>query len=236
MGVINQASNLIDRVVRLEKRVNEIWHKIGLTAATISKGGLTLINDAFLRMLDDAGIEILYFGPDSNGKQMIRIRREGGADVLFTYTASSGRQFWGLTDGGNNIIASDDAFSGQGLARPSIPVPVRVMRFDQLPSATDANWADVAGSGMFFKQQPFCSVQVVHCSTASDTSGEVRLLLDDVQVGNIVSVGWAFTYTDFSRFALPGSHMSQHKLMLQVRRTAGTGRVGADMVIRQEQS
>lgn len=236
MGVINQASNLIDRVVRLEKRVNEIWHKIGLTAATISKGGLTLINDAFLRMLDDAGIEILYFGPDSNGKQMIRIRREGGADVLFTYTASSGRQFWALTDGGDNIIASDDAISGQGLARPSIPVPVRAMRFDQLPSAPDTNWTSVVGTGWFFKQQPLASVQMISCSTASDTSGEVRLLLDDVQVGSVISVAFGVNFTDFSRFALPGNHMSQHKLELQVRRIAGTGRVGADMVIRQEQS
>lgn len=236
MGQTNSNGSIIDRIARLERELDELKKSAGISSAIIRRGGLTLLDDAFLRMVDDLGVEIMYFGPDSSGRQMVRLRREGGADILYTYFTRNGEQYWALTDRGNSIIFSDDGVSGQGIARPSLSVPTRTMRWDNLPSAPDTSWQNVVDTGWFLKQQPYCSVQIVHCSTASDTSGEVRLLLDDVQVGSTIAAGWAFTFNDIPRFALPGSHMSQHKLVLQVRRTAGTGRVGADMVIRQEQS
>jgi hypothetical protein len=134
VGQVNTPSNLLDRIKQLERQYQQLWKSIGLTSATIEKGGLTLLNDAFLRMIDDNGDQIVYIGPDDQGKQIIRVRREGGSLVLYTYTAEGGLQFWALTDNTGRIIVSDDAESGGGLARPWLPIPL----YPQfLPSAPD---------------------------------------------------------------------------------------------------
>lgn len=235
MGQVNQPSNLLDRIIRVEKRVEEIWKKVGLASAVIRRGGLTLLDDAFIRMVDDNGDEIVYIGPDNEGKQIIRIRREGGADVLYTYTAG-GRQFWALTDNTRQIVFSDDAVSGQGIARPWIPIPVITTRFDELPSTDAPDW-DLLQTTVFRpKQQPFWKVTLKHCSTAADTSGEARLVLDGVQVGEIIPVQWFNSWVDVGPFPIPGTHMSLHQLELFARRTSGTGRVGANMLVEGQQS
>ncbi|GAB3437522.1 hypothetical protein [Actinophytocola sediminis] len=142
MGQVNTPSNLLDRIKRLERQYQQLWKSLGLTSATIEKGGLTLLNDAFLQMIDDNGDTIVYIGPDGQGKQIIRVRREGGAYVLYTYTAAGGLQFWALTDNAGRIIVSDDAESGTGLARPWLPVPLYPMFAPSVPVAGDTGrWA-----------------------------------------------------------------------------------------------
>jgi hypothetical protein len=236
VGQVNQPSNLLDRIVRVEKRVEEIWKKVGLASAVIRKGGLTLLDDAYLRMIDDNNDEIVYIGPDSEGKQIIRIRREGGADVLYTYTAQGGRQFWALTDNARQIVVSDDAVSGQGIARPWMPIPVQTSRFDDLPSTPNADWDQLQTTVWRPKQHPFWKVSVKHCVNNADTTGEARLMLDGVQVGATISVQWLSAWTDIGPFPVPGTHMSLHQLELFARRTAGTGRVGANMAVEGQQS
>lgn len=235
MGQVNQPSNLLDRIIRLEKRVEKIWKKVGLASAVIRKGGLTLLDDAYLRMVDDNNDEIVYIGPDDEGKQIIRIRREGGADVLYTYTTGD-RQFWALTDNARQIIVSDDAVSGQGIARPWIPIPVLTTRFDQIPSTPNTDWEQLQSTAFRPKQSPFWRVNLKHTTTAPDTAGEARLILDGVQVGTTVTVNWTNNWTDIGPFPVPGTHMSQHHLELHCRRTAGTGRVGANMIVESQQS
>lgn len=121
MGKVVAGANLLDRIKRLERTVAEQFKKIGLSSARIDSGGLTLTNDAFFRLVDDLGVEIVYFGPDSLGRQIIRIRREGGGDVMWTGFTSGGTQFWRLTDRFNRELFSDDTITG-GMARPYLPV------------------------------------------------------------------------------------------------------------------
>lgn len=235
MGQVNQPSNLFDLYRQLRKEFAEFRKNVGLSSAILRKGGLSLLEDAFLRMVDDLGVEIVYIGPDGAGRQMIRIRREGGADILYTYAAITGTQFWALTDADSNIIMSDDAVSQQGIARPSVPIETRIARWDNLPSTDQAEFETVTDTGFFFKQQPFLHAQLLTCTTNPGTSGEARLMLDGVQVGSIVPVAFSLNFAS-ATFVVPGSHMSQHRLELECRRTAGTGRVGASMVVRGEQS
>ncbi|WP_132110122.1 hypothetical protein [Actinocrispum wychmicini] len=232
---MNQPSNLLDRIIRIEKRVEDIWKKVGLASAVIRRGGLTLLDDAYLRMVDDNNTEIVYIGPDQDGKQIIRIRRDSGADVLFTYTAG-GRQFWALTDNARQIVVSDDAVSGQGIARPWLPIPVQTSRYDHLPSTPLTDWDQLQNTGYRPKQHPLWSVLIKHCTTAPDTKGEVRLVLDGVQVGTTIPVEYYNTWAGVGPFPVPGTHMSAHILELQARRTAGTGRVGASMAVEGLQS
>jgi len=123
VGAVNQPANLLDRIKRLERQVQEQFKKISLTNARIDRGGLTLTNDAFFRMVDDLGVEIVYFGPDNLGRQIIRIRREGGSDVMWTGFTAGGSQFWRLTDRFNRELFSDDTVTG-GIARPWMSVPM----------------------------------------------------------------------------------------------------------------
>lgn len=142
MGQVNQPSNLLDRIKRLEQQYQQLWKALGLTSATIERGGLTLLNDAFLKMIDDNGDQIVYIGPDGQGKQIISIRREGGGLVLYTYTTLGGTQFWALTDTDENILVSDDAVSGTGLARPWLPVPLYPQFVPSTPAAgISGSWA-----------------------------------------------------------------------------------------------
>lgn len=124
MGQVNQPSNLLDRIKDLERKYQQLWKAIGLTSATIAKGGLTLLNDAFIRAIDDNQTEILYLGPDENGIQIFRLRRENGTTIMRTGTAIGGLQFWAMADNSGRIIVSDDAETGSGLARPWLPVPM----------------------------------------------------------------------------------------------------------------
>ncbi|MGW5647511.1 hypothetical protein [Saccharopolyspora sp. NPDC003762] len=124
MGQVNQPSNLLDRIKRAEQQIQRLWKSVGLASATISRGGLTLLQDAFLRMVDDNNTEILYFGPDTDGRQIMRIRREDGSRVMFTGKSAGGRDYWALADSTGRIVVSDDAASGVGLARPWLPVPL----------------------------------------------------------------------------------------------------------------
>ncbi|SDP60563.1 hypothetical protein SAMN04487905_10615 [Actinopolyspora xinjiangensis] len=125
MGQVNHPDDLLTRMKRLESELAEVRKKVGVNSATINQGGLTLKNDSYLRMIDDNGDQILYVGPDDDGRQVIEIRREGGS--LLLYTAGSeqfGRDYFALTDSQGNVIVSDDAATGLGLARPWIPVPM----------------------------------------------------------------------------------------------------------------
>lgn len=236
MGQTNAKASTIDRIARLERELDELRKAVGLSSATISRGGLTLTNDAFLSMVDDLGVQILYAGPDSEGRQVVMLTREGGAPVLYTYFTVGGEQYWAMTDRSHNQIVADDAVSGMGLARPRIPWPTRPRKYDFLPNSAATSWDAVMDTGFQSKQHPYAFAQVIHSTTASDTSGQGRLTIDGVQVGAVFNIGWSVNFTNVGPFALPGSHMANTNIVLEVQRTAGTGKVGASMIVLSEQS
>lgn len=82
MGQINLPSNLLDRIKRAEQAISDLWKSVGLSSATIAAGGLTLLNNAYLKMLGATGNELLYIGPDGAGHQVVRIKDAAG-NVLF---------------------------------------------------------------------------------------------------------------------------------------------------------
>lgn len=120
---VNQPSNLIDRVIALERELAAVRKKVGLSSAVISRGGLTLLDDSYIKVIDSDGVEILYIGPDAEGTQRFVLRREGGAPLMYTAGAAHfGRDYWAMTDSTGRVIVSDDAETGVGLSRPWLPV------------------------------------------------------------------------------------------------------------------
>lgn len=216
------------------KEAKELGRKT-LYRAVISAGGLLIQDDGAFEIVTSTGTYVLYAKKGGDGKREFGILRDNGTYVLRTFS-TAGQQAWALHDNTNNVIAGDDGVSGQGLARPALAWPTRRTRFDTLPSSDSGSFETVVDTGYVYKQHPLAYAQIVHCSSVSGTTGEVRLMLDGVQVGTTQTVSFAQTFVTIGPFAISGTHMSQHRLTLDCRRTAGAGRVGADMVVRSEQS
>jgi len=89
MGQVNLPTNLLDRLKRVEDQISRLWKAVGLSSATIAAGGLTLLNNAFLKMLGPTDNEIVYIGPDGLGNQVIRIRDAAG-NIIFASRSSGG--------------------------------------------------------------------------------------------------------------------------------------------------
>lgn len=126
MGLVNQATNILDRVINLERGLDALRKMAGLTSAIISRGGLTLLNDSFIKMVSTAGYRIFFVGKDDvSGLQTFELRRDNGSLVMQLY-ATGGQQFWGLyaRSGSGIALVADDAVSGVGLARPWLSHPL----------------------------------------------------------------------------------------------------------------
>lgn len=92
MGQISLPTNLLDRLKRVENQISRLWKAVGLSSATIAAGGLTLLNNAFLKMLGPTDNEILYIGPDGLGNQVVRIRDAAGNIIFGSVTSGTGGQ------------------------------------------------------------------------------------------------------------------------------------------------
>lgn len=234
MGTTNQPSNLINRVIRLERKVADIWKKVGLTSAIIRKGGLTLIQDAFIRMVDDRGYEIVYFGPDAKGRQIIRIAREGGADVMWTGFSISGNQFWRLTDRTNRELFSDDAENG-GMARPWLSVPMypkfsppadQVFVYRNLPVGGEQTLWEGRIPLVTHPRIAIGGIWGDATGTGTNTSS-YRLLLNGAEVGS-----WGATVLENStRGPFPiQDHLDRRDVMVELRASgSGTGRIACQV-------
>lgn len=129
MGQINLPDNWIDEKRDLQRQIDELRAAVGLSSATISRGGLTIENDAFFKMLSSGGVQIVYIGPSAiPGHQGIVFRRSDGTLVMDTqYDVVSATDFWAFWDRSGHIVMSDDVQAGVGLARPWLSVPMNPM-------------------------------------------------------------------------------------------------------------
>lgn len=93
MGQINLPTNILDRVKRVEDQISRLWKAVGLSSATIAAGGLTLLNNAFLKMLGPTDNELVYIGPDPDtGDQIFRISDAAGNVIFGSVSGGSGNQ------------------------------------------------------------------------------------------------------------------------------------------------
>lgn len=237
MGKVVAGANLLDRIKRLERTVAEQFKKVGLSSARIDTGGLTLTNDAFFRMVDDLGVEIVYFGPDELGRQIIRIRREGGSDIFWTGFTLAGNQFWRLTDRfTNRELFSDDTENG-GIARPWLSVPMfalfsmaasSVYAYMNVPIATIASETLLWEGRIPLVSHPRLSISGIWGQAAGTNTSTYNLYVGGTLVGT-----WNSTSLE------NGSHgpfdidakLDQSNTVVQLKAVAsGTGLVAAQVL------
>jgi hypothetical protein len=234
MGLELQPGNVLERIKELERRVTAIYKKVGIASAVIRQGGLTLLDDAFLRMVDDNGTEIVYFGPDDQGRQIIRIRREGGSDVMWTGFTGAGNQFWRLTDRfGNRELFSDDTENG-GIARPWLSVPMYVLYSMSASSvygymniaATSIGSETVLWEGRIpLVSHPRLAISGVWGQASGSNSATYRLKLNSTQVGTWSTGG--LENSEKGAFDIDG-YLDQTNVVVQLTvQASGSGQVGA---------
>jgi hypothetical protein len=227
-----------ERVEQIAERAVQRFARSGfLRNASITGGGLTL-RGGFFRMRNAAGTSnAFYVGPvtpaqpDGTKQPGWLVYRADGTLVLAMFDAfpedgpEGVNQALNWYDRSGGIVLADDTDSGQGLARPYVPIPLTRARYTDMVAVTDGAFVDVFDSGYFYKVNARARVDVRCTTDASDTTGELRVLVDGVQVGTTQTVDFLVTMKNIGPFVIPGDAYSQHVVKVQARRTTGTGAV-----------
>ncbi|MDP5182185.1 hypothetical protein QOZ88_06010 [Blastococcus sp. BMG 814] len=207
-----------------------------LRNASISGGdGLTIKDGGALRLETAAGVESFYVGPvqpdlpDGSPQPGMIVRRNDGTIALHLYdpipSAEDYNQFLAWRDRAGNVVISDDTDSGQGLARPYLAgafYPARVQDFLKTTNpAFETIWRERRQ-----KQHPKLYVEAWGATDTSGTTGEVRVMVNGVQLGATQSAtAGVVTQYLFGPAAIDGGFGANLSVEIQARRSAGTGNV-----------
>ena len=140
-------------------------------------------------------------------------------------------QYLALWDRAGNVIMGDDTTSGQGLARPYVPIPFYPYPAAPIQTTTSGSFTTLMRAAAAFHQHPRVQVGVLVQSSAS-TTGEVRLYdsTNGVQVGPTLTIpGGDFSNYMLGPAALGGNHMDTLDLDVQARRLTGAGTIGVQV-------
>jgi hypothetical protein len=195
MAATNQPQDQASTILALQRELRTLRDRVGNISAYIGQGGLTIGDSGALRMVDTNGVEIVYFGPDSQGRQVLRIRRDGGSTVLYTQFTSYGTQYWRLTDRFTRELFSDDTVSG-GMARPYLPVPL-YPKFSMAASST-FSYMNLAVTSLVAEttlwegrialvSHPFLSVAGIWGAASGTNSTIYRVRVNGTEVGTWTS-------------------------------------------------
>ncbi|MBB5153287.1 hypothetical protein [Saccharopolyspora phatthalungensis] len=179
-------------------------------------------------MLDPDDPELVYFGPAPDGRQMIRFRRQGGGDILATYTTTDGRPGWALSANSGDVVVADDPAAGNALARPWIPVPTTPVRPQDLPAVTAAGFETVV-EARFAKTHAVIELSTLD-TAESETAGEGRVVITDpaghAEVVDIWAVGEQLANRRRGPFPVPGRpYEGTVSVTVLWRRTTGRGQI-----------
>lgn len=97
----------------------------GGASIVLNDGGGITINGGSLRMTSQDGTKgLAYFGDNADDTGRTWLFSFPNGETAFGLLGSSGVGFWGGNDLAGNIVLSNDAASGVGLARPWLNIPM----------------------------------------------------------------------------------------------------------------
>ena len=233
MGTYNTPDDLLERIRRLEAKVDELTRAAPIRNASISDGGRLQVKGVTGRSLVAMGRsdDPTLVAPDGHKQMAVFINRETGEPAFAMYdplpNSDGFHQFWALYDRAGNVLVGDDTTSGQGLARPYVPFTFNDYAPVPTNSTTSGSFVTVCRAAAVTKQHPQIKAGLTAVTSAT-TTGEVRLwdATHSVQLGATISLP-AGTYQDFSIGPVPltGAHMDTVDIDIQARRLTGTGTV-----------
>lgn len=221
---------LVRRLVDLERQVRELQAGRRLEAATIGAGGLTVKDGGQVVVQDTDGKRLIWLGkvPFSGG-----VTKPGMA--AFRRTVEGGGVAMSLFDGvfavwdraAGQVIATDEA-SGQGLARPYLPVAHFGISFNadtvaQIPGTTSSSFASVLECRTP-ATHPKLRVSAYVSASDGATTGEGQLTVNGTTVLTSDGAGWISGTVAVPGWADTVGFLEEIDIRLEVRRTSGTGR------------
>lgn len=227
------------------------WQKLrrdvknNFTSANVRKGiqvfgkglidifiGLVLHPGAYLRSLYTNGNESVFIGTHEVAGQEVEgviIRRPSGALSFWSYGTTAQDSFWSFWDRQGNIVLSDDADSGTGLARPWLTYnTVRTSTLNNPPDTTTSTTFVAHHTISGWMQHPKISAYLYVVSTTSPFTDNAQVQLRDPTSGAVIAQSGSINnnYT-----ILEGVHPNFmfggfFRYDLEIRRTSGSGSVG----------
>ena len=208
-----------------------------LRNASISEGGLT-IKGGFLRLLGAANDRnLFYIGPitpalpDGTPQQGWVVRRADGTIVLLMQDAFPGvdgtlNQALTWKDRAANVVFADDTDSGQGIARPYMPLPFYLARNVDWPTTTATSFETIYRAKVQ-KHNPRLTVRVWGVSTVAGGVGEIRVMLNGTTQHGVTATTSNASVAEYTFGPLPVSltHMGSLTVEVQARLASGTGGV-----------
>jgi hypothetical protein len=232
------SDDIVARLRQLETRVDELSRGT-LSNAVISSGGITIRDLGGIELIDRDGETVFFVGgagegwarPDGTPQPITSISDDRGRWRIAVFDPNPNergyRQFVAVWDYNGNLIFGDDADSGEGLARPYIPLSVSRARWQEWPATTSTGW-EALEKIRLTKQHPQLDAHI-RCTTSDEnTSGEFRLrdFQADIVIGQTHTFGYAEELRT-SRGPVPSTWSDTREIWLEARRTTGTGDVRA---------
>lgn len=219
-------------IADLRRRVENLESGARVGFTSIDSGALEVNSGVFTVGTNP---QVVYFGPVADGiggfPPGFVFRRANGA-LVFDLEGAGTAQYWALRDEQNNNLMSDDSLTGQGLARPYIPL-VSGVHYNKTFSVTTTN-ASFEGMYIFrfSKQHPQYFVDpMVKCSDGT-TAGEIQIynnVTNEIAADPVVVPAGALQRVPIGPFPIAGNHMDDCEFELQARRTAGVGTIGIEI-------
>jgi hypothetical protein len=214
----NLPTTLIDQIKDLRLQLAELRKNKGLSSSSF-RGEFQVLHA-------NLGTWLLKVGLGAGGKYFFSLRRDDGTAAIELGTTGSGDQFWAGWDRAANVVLSDDAAAGQGLARPWLPHPVINVLSTEIPTTSSATYIAMQSSGQVIKQQPYAELEALVLSTGGGI-GNARFTCNGSPIGSVMPVtSGLFAWQAIQTVALPGNYNDRVRLELEVQRTNGAGAVG----------
>lgn len=208
-----------------------------LRNASITDGGLTIKGGGSLTVEDNGSIRVRYpdgtssvyagdiYGVESNEYSGTGLLVQGpdGRDIAHIRSdAATGNTSVVIRDAQGNAVFSTDRISGQGLAGPFLNGGFARARFTDFTVAANTDQFVTLWRQWVTKEQARLEVAYMASMDTSGTTGEVRVLVDGVQLGSTTAEGFAVG-TRYILGSVAGAHRKALNVEIQARRIGTTG-------------
>lgn len=244
MAYTSRPEDLVSRLKRLERELAEIRRQTSIRSTTINGGTLRLTGSARLEVADDTAGNLIarlgalgYTREDGAPQQGTELHYDGAGvtdagGVAFavwdpTPGAPAGRQFVGMYDRHENVVAGADP-DGWGIGRPVLPISLNRADFGGaggVPSTTSASYG-----GLFeaFTHQQHRALSVrVAVMVSAGTSGRARVIVDGQPFGAEVVAAGASEVRIVAADLPEAMHGfgAMRQVVIEARRDSGAGTV-----------
>jgi hypothetical protein len=232
----SEDDDLLDRFKRLEARISALERTPQLGNSASATGGATIFKGGQVHFQDINGVTKVYFGPVTQGGLPVGVGwlyyRDNGKLLWTLEGQDPSHQYFAVRDNVGNIVISDDAVAGQGLATPYIPGQF-VNWNAPVASANTLTTFGVLQKAIWRKQHPRFYVWIHITVTA--TTAEFQFRINSGIFANRIILGpitmnngnW---YSWYGPVTIPGDHLSEFEIDLEARVLTGTGNIAVEVM------